>query len=379
MTFHSELSRSFARMIALVAVLVSIASCGSGFMEGWRDNSPNPSGIPSAVVCEQKDGFSWVNGECVKDDDLNLNDIVTEEQCATIKNAYWVDNKCVRRTDLTKNQCSLFQELQWTADKCLLRAEAECLAQGKFFKDGQCHDQPVIEFTSGAREQNLTSGAAFEPIQFTVTEGAIIRIEDSSCPGYFVVNGNQIIANADVKPAAGQNTCKATLIADKNGIESAYHEIKVTFLEGFIAYCTSPNGVDIDVLNFTWKLYDSLEAENCESAFKKLNNLFKLEVVPDTRIIRIDALQGLRNLKWLEIRGHSVEDVSPVASLSGLIHLDLSNGNIKDVRAFAKLPNLKRLILDGNPIANGTITKSEANCPTAAGTNAAVKEFCEKK
>lgn len=366
-----------SNVFAMTLIALTVAGCGAGkgFVEGWRDNSPQESGVSPEAFCESQEGYSWINGSCQKDSGLNLNEVTTEQQCINVKNAFWTDNKCLHYTQLSPGQCERFQELTWYGDGCDFRAKVECEQAGKFYKDGLCSERPEVTVT-GDLEQSVTRSAAFAPVTFNLPEGGIIKIVDTSCQGYFVVSGQQITANKDFKLPENQSSCSARLVVVRNGIESNTFDMKVSFSSGFLTYCSEPEKLEAPVLYFTLVLFDELKAKDCAEAAVALSAQVAIAFANNRKISRLDALYGLTSLRMLEITGGSVVDLKPLASLPNLLWLDLSNNKIADLSPLAGHKTLQELYLAGNPLATGDVQKTEQNCPTSQGTNAAVKAFC---
>jgi hypothetical protein len=362
--------------IAFATTLLALTGCGAtkGFREGWRDNSPQQSGVSQEEACEAQDGYSWINGSCQKDS-LALDDVDSATDCAKVTDAFWVDGKCLHHARLNQNQCEQFPQLKWQADACEWRVKAECDEKGGFFKDDICHDRPALSL-SGPLEQSLTRSAPMQPITVTVAEGAFVKITEPSCPGYFLVSGNQITSSTTAKIPENQTSCTGRIVANHNGIESAAYDLKVTFSDGFLSLCQRMDAVDVDVLNVVLLLMETVDRNDCKSAAEVLTNSVALILGAQPRLARLEPLYGLTSLRKLLLSDHAVKDLKPLASLSSLSWLELPNGPIEDVSPLAGLKSLRYLDLAGNPIATGAVAKTEQNCPTAAGTNEAVKAFC---
>lgn len=367
----------FNKVIILVIGIFSVMTgCGTGFVDGWKDNDKEDSGLSPAQFCEMKDGYSWVNEACQKDSGLNLNDVGTEAQCKNIRDAFWTGEKCLHFSALVETQCGAFPELIWQAGFCNLKVKANCEAEGKFYKDGQCEDRPVVTF-KGVLTQYLVRSGQLQPVEYSVTEGAVLTIANPTCEGFFALAGGKVVSSESFKVPENQAACEADLVGLKKGVESLVQKIKVTFSDGFQTYCADPD-VDGAILYLTLKIMDALDAPDCAAAVKSLAQRTVIKFTGDVRISRLEPLAGLANVRMLEITGSTVEDLAPLASLTGLNWLDLSLGNVQDINALAGLKNLKHLFLENNPIAKKT-SKTEKNCPTTASTNEAVRKFCLDK
>ena len=96
----------------------------------------------------------------------------------------------------------------------------------------------------------------------------------------------------------------------------------------------------------------------------------------DTQANDLTPLAGLKNLRWLAIRGTPVSDLTLLARLTGLKELELeytqvsdltplaklaslevlflSNTQVSDITPLAKLTSLQELYLDGTPVSDIT-------------------------
>lgn len=362
-------------MIVLTGIF-TVAGCGTGFVDGWKDNGKEHSGLSPDQHCEMRDGYSWVNDSCQKDSGLNLNDVVSEAQCKNVRDAYWAGEKCQHFSALAESQCGTFSDLLWQNGYCSLKVKAECEGLGKFYKDGQCEDRPVATY-KGTLTQHLVRSGQLQPVEYTVSEGAVLTIAGATCEGFFALADGKVISSEAFKLAENQAACEADLIAMKKGVESLVQKIKVTFSDGFLTHCSDPE-VDVAILYMTLKIMDALESPDCAAAVKSLSLRTVIKFTGDRKVSRLEPLAGLSNVRMLEITGSSVEDISPVASLTGLNWLDLQNGKVNDLNALAGLKHLKYLFIDGNPIAEKSF-KTEKNCPTTPATNEIVREFCLDK
>jgi hypothetical protein len=70
-------------------------------------------------------------------------------------------------------------------------------------------------------------------------------------------------------------------------------------------------------------------------------------------IADIGPLAGLTNLTSLDLRGNQIADIAPLAGLTGLTHLDLGDNYIRSVSALARMTDLDELWLDHNQISQG--------------------------
>ncbi|VTX73561.1 leucine-rich repeat domain-containing protein [Gemella haemolysans] len=65
----------------------------------------------------------------------------------------------------------------------------------------------------------------------------------------------------------------------------------------------------------------------------------------------VSDIAGLINLKTLYLKNNKdISDINSLESLKNLEALELKNMNIRDLSVLKKLPNLRRLVIDGNPL-----------------------------
>ena len=366
----------FSRMMCLVLGIIFVtAGCGTGFVDGWSDNEKQGSGMTPAEYCKSKGGHTWINGSCQKNTGFDLTQI-SEDQCKDIENAFWLGDKCRHYYELNESQCASYDNLKWHGEICDLKAKVECEESGKWYEAGECLERPILTL-SGALEQNLVKSAQMEPVELGFSEGSLPSIKSTTCEGFFAISEGKLISNADYKIEDTQKSCVAKLVSVKRTVQSLIQTVTINFSEGFLSYCSDPKA-DIQILNLVWILMDELKAPDCATAMKSLSSVVSIQLVGDNQISRLEALSGLRNIRKVEIRNHLVEDVKPLSSLTNLGWLDLRNGKISDISALASLEHLRFLNLEQNPIAVKA-NKTEANCPTSASTNEAVRKFCLDK
>ena len=87
------------------------------------------------------------------------------------------------------------------------------------------------------------------------------------------------------------------------------------------------------------------------SPLAELTNLQSLNL-SQNNISDLSPLVELNNLTWLDVGGNNLSNISPVAELINLTALRLWRNNIVDVAPMADLIDLTELNLDGNNIAN---------------------------
>ena len=97
-------------------------------------------------------------------------------------------------------------------------------------------------------------------------------------------------------------------------------------------------------------------------------DLTTLDLGPNSDpLLRITSLTGLEhatNLTELDLRSHSISDISPLAGLTNLTTLDLSRNSISDVSALEDITNLTTLDLSRNSISDVSALEDITNLTT---------------
>ena len=115
---------------------------------------------------------------------------------------------------------------------------------------------------------------------------------------------------------------------------------------------------DITGLEFATNLRELDLSQNPITDLHPLANLTTLErlylsdVSPNTPTLDLRPLVTLINLKELSLKNSKVSDISLLARLTELRSLDLSHNHISDIRPLSDLRELRTLRIRGNPIKN---------------------------
>ena len=117
---------------------------------------------------------------------------------------------------------------------------------------------------------------------------------------------------------------------------------------------------DITGLEFATDLRELDLRDNPVTDLRPLANLTMLEdlylsdLFPNTPTLDLHPLANLINLQELSLENSKVSDISPLAKLKKLRILDLSHNDISDVRPLAGLRELQKLRIWGNPVKDLT-------------------------
>ena len=118
---------------------------------------------------------------------------------------------------------------------------------------------------------------------------------------------------------------------------------------------------DITGLEFATDLRELDLRDNPVTDLRPLANLTMLEdlylsdLFPNTPTLDLHPLANLINLQELFLEHSKVSDISPLAGLKKLRILDLSHNDISDLRPLAGLRELRKLRIRGNPVKDLTL------------------------
>ncbi len=333
---------------SLVLAFMTLSACGSPFIKGWR-NTEKESRTPQEQ-CSTLKGFHWIEGSCQKDGDSSLND-VSEEQCKTYTNATWLSDKCVYFKDLETAELCSTVGWKWAAGSCRLPAEADCLADSskQYIKD-KCVVRPTLALT-GDVTQIVSAGAVFTPLDLVLSAGALAEVsEPQTCPGFFKIDAGKLTSS----PATAGTSCEADLVAHAGGATSLPVHVTAKIDAGFLSYCNDFTKdpakalAEREMARTVFILKQASKKTTCDEVAKELG----------------DATS-------IDLANSGVTDLRPLTGFTKLLYLDLTGDLLKDLSPVAHLPSLETI---GQPRFKGAHT--EANCPTTAGFNFAVADFC---
>ena len=117
---------------------------------------------------------------------------------------------------------------------------------------------------------------------------------------------------------------------------------------------------DLTGLEFATNLRELDLRDNPITDLRPLANLTTLErlylsdIFPSTPTLDLRPLANLINLEELTLENSKVSDINPLARLKKLQILDLSHNDISDLRPLVGLRELRKLRIEGNPISDLT-------------------------
>lgn len=372
------------RLLTLVALPLLTSACGSHFVKGWRDNDEPARTGPA--TCEDKYMWDSTTARCVKRSTFELGSIDSAEDCRATGRSIWVEDKCIANSDANHAQCDSIPGWTWKEETCRENKELECTSQpNRAWVDGTCVGKPALETSGGALTQALTAGNAITPIDLQVSPGAKpALINNATCPNFLSIkNGTQLVSGDSYALASSTTRCDLDIVAETTAAKSDVKHVTVMIERGFYAICNGGHATPAEN-NALRILKDVLRKATCEELNASLMEQATLDLRPsyDRQLILSDltVLRGLKKLVWLDLsadnnRLNNVEDLSPLASLPALQTLWLTgNRSLKDLSPLAKSPTLIKLDVTNTAV---TQNRTEATCPTAAGTNPEVLQVCK--
>jgi hypothetical protein len=130
-----------------------------------------------------------------------------------------------------------------------------------------------------------------------------------------------------------RQTRVARWVTEHSGQTNYDYQINV---DGTIAYGGSPKPSILDGL-----IFDSLLHSNIVDIY-----------FPDSRIVNIEPLRGLRRLEKLDLSGTNVVDLSPLTGNRKLWYLNLTQGRVVDIGPLRKCTGLRYLSLYGTGVGD---------------------------
>jgi hypothetical protein len=337
-----------SRLLVFIAISLAAAAtgCGTGFVDGWRDEPAAPKPRPS----------------------LDLTDVTDEAQCKLVENAGWFDGKCVAYADASEAQCATIAAWAWYDAKCRPASEVECLSAGRAYVNGQCLDRPTLT-AEGNLDQTTVAGFSIAPITLNVTPGSAAKLSGETCAGFYKIVAGKLQSTDGTELDVDVKSCSVTVTATNQFAASDPLTVVTTFKDGFYRICSS-GGQNETVRVLRNKLRGDDGDRSCATITKKLVAAKTLEIEP-LGLTDLKPLAGLRNLEDLIISANGVRDISVLADFSNLKYLDIAHNRVTDLRPIAGLSELVTLYAAGNDL---DVADAE-RCPKDAASPA-VAQFC---
>ncbi len=236
------------------------------------------------------------------------------------------------------------------------------------------YEQAIIEFDKVLEIDPANISAYIGKANALVNAGDISKAIEVLNEGYSKTGSNEILTRL--------NELKA-MLADVDDV-TVQHKADFTYgaprcleIEQMLLSCINGGVADTDMLAEVTELYLYSDCyisvicgnkggtdlsdmgsytsqggvDNIDFA-KHLVNALRIEIV-GSRLKDLTPLSGLTSLKRLSLFGsYTIADIEPIATLTGLTHLDLGAAAVSDITPLAKLTGLQSLDLNGNLISD---------------------------
>jgi len=220
----------------------------------------------------------------------------------------------------------------------------------------------MVNGTETASEDVMLAPGAIETISFTMT---------IDIPGTYNISLDEATATLAVFLAFPDPNLEAVIRENLNKPESP---IYMADMETIIILEAQDRDIsDLTGLEFCTNLQELQLSQNNISDLSPVASLTKLVVLDlgsyqyessmllGNNISDISPLAGLTNLEELWLADNNISDISVLAGLTGLQELQLSQNNISDLSPLAGLTNLVNLELIGNNISDISVLAGLTN------------------
>jgi hypothetical protein len=360
------------RLLLLALPLIAATGCGTPFVKGWRGKEKPVETGPNS--CAKNAQWDPKRG-CVEDGKVDLGLTDNQSECEATGKATWTEGHCLPNDQATENQCANITGWTWLGDKgCVPAAEASCLKDPAMTWDGEkCVGKPTLTTSGGAVTQSIAAGVALTAIDLQVSDGATIKVENESCPGFISKSGNQIVSGDAYKLPEGKTSCELDLVPALNDVEGDATHVAVTIERGFYAICIDSNATD-DENDALRLLLNVLKAGDCQAANDELVKQTIIDLSASAAPIKdAGVFRALKGLQRLDLSNNDITDLSPLAHLDHLSVLFLANNaHLKDLSPLAQAPALQKLVISGT-----AVVRSDAKTCPNANVNAALAAVCK--
>ncbi|MEO1298535.1 MAG: leucine-rich repeat domain-containing protein [Cyanobacteria bacterium J06636_16] len=126
---------------------------------------------------------------------------------------------------------------------------------------------------------------------------------------------------------------------------AAQNEIPLTTFETFETFadwCLNRDRLTSEAQHTVENLLEKVEAQECSEAEDTLASLTELNRGYDEQIVDVTPLASLTHLTWLTLSNNQISDAKPLEGLTSLIEIDLSENPWQDQRCPAQLAGICR-------------------------------------
>lgn len=124
----------FLVVAAAICMGLGAVGCGSGFVQGWRDDAAQTD----QDRCERREGWLWQGETCARYREADLSLVDERQVCEQIADAEWIGDQCLRHSELSLTQCETFSDLTWEDERCMSLTEYTCRIEDKVYEYDKC-------------------------------------------------------------------------------------------------------------------------------------------------------------------------------------------------------------------------------------------------
>lgn len=111
-------------------------------------------------------------------------------------------------------------------------------------------------------------------------------------------------------------------------------------------------------LSYTWESYFRKKVGLAEEDSVSLDDLYKISIIDSINmagnqfVIDLDAIEALRELKYIDISNTNIEDLSPISNVTFLTYLNIANTPAEDIQFIKFSDRLTHLNISGTRVTD---------------------------
>ncbi len=223
-------------------------------------------------------------------------------------------------------------------------------------------------FILGCASQDKFSEHNAEALVHEATEHEMVRFNDKKLESAIIaaLSGESLCSPGEMVVSDRMEVSNGIMVEDLTELTSlCVGNMGVTDLSG-LEYCTNLTVLnldrneisDISVLSSLTNLTVLGLANNQVNDISSLATLNHLEYlyIGDNQISDVSPLHSLDSLRVLSLYSNQISDISPLGSLTKLTLFDIRDNQINDISTLDSWDNLTMLILNIDPISEGSET-----------------------
>lgn len=152
------------------------------------------------------------------------------------------------------------------------------------------------------------------------------------------------------------------------------------YLTDFYMWCSEPAqapGTTMKTIETMQAVVGEVGPDRCFEAQQALRDMLGLDL-SNSGLDDLRPLSDFPNLKSLNLSGNQITDLAPIAWVKRLVALKVDGNPVTSLVPIARMADLQELTIEDTPLGRGEVEKTEANCPTTAGVNPAVRAICSR-